>query len=389
MIFKNYVSASNHAVFISETFRNHFTGQRAPSFQVYIQGGKEGKASVPCQPLKGKGLESPFNMEGRTPRADTRVKGLSPGGRLARKREQARVRMAKKRERDRRKKVEASRNILLGPPDEDEDHLSGIAPFDDVEDVEDMGETEDSVASRVARAATVRAFIESFQQQEPPTLEQEGNDPDMIQEEIIPQGDARPKPSDLEVLAKEFAMVKCTSFISDNALEKVFALVVKNYRLISHLLLSGQISRSYKHSIKPTCLKGIPPVFQCVSLHKVDEETGETVTFVRRGLTKICNQYLYAKPPFTKLICMESYVNLADVVDLHLSLHENKTTEESLLNQLKNSSLSIDGVAESKKGKRRFIITTIRFGMCIYLLRILNPLVGDDDAKQTAHDLLR
>ncbi len=327
--------------------------------------------------------------EGRTPRVDHRVKGLSPGGKLARKREQARVRMAKKRERDRRKKVEASRNILLGPPDEDEEGLDGIAPFDE----EDVQEEEETGASRVARAATVRAFIESFQQQQqqqhPAPVQDQGYDPDMIPEEIIPQGDVRPEPSDLEVLAKEFAMVKCTSFISDNAMEKVFALVVKNYRLISQLLLSGQISRSYKHSIKPTCLKGIPPVFQSVSLHKVDEETGDTVLFVRRELTKICNQYLYAKPPFTKLICMEGYVHLADVVDLHLSLHQDKATEESLMNQLKNSSLSIDGVAESKKGKRRFIITTIRFGRCIYLLRILNPLVGDDDAKQTAHDLLR
>ncbi len=253
---------------------------------------------------------------------------------------------------------------------------------------------QDSLTARQARAATVRAFMESFRTEQPETqaeIEEESgdhrNDSELVQQEISPQH--APPATGLEVLARQFAMVKCTSFISDNAIEKIFALIVKNYKLFQELLIRGEISTSYKYSIKPTCLRGIPPIFMAVSLHKIDPDSGELSLFKERGLKKICNQYLYAKPPFKKLICMEGYVHLSSVVDLHLELHKGKTSYESLLNQLKNSSFSIDGVAESKKGSRRFIITTIRFGHCIYLLRIVNPLVGDEDAKQSAHDLLR
>ncbi len=329
-------------------------------------------------------------MEESTPRTrkDSRVQGLSPGSKLARKRELARLRMSKHREKERRKKVEASRNILLGPPEEDED-MQGIVPL---EGEEEYGEEEDTGA-RQARAATVRAFMESFCVNNPPDqaqIEEDrgdfASDSELIPQEITPQ---QVPESGLEVLARQFAMVKCTSYISDNAIEKIFGLIVKNYRLFRELMIKGEISTSYKYSIKPTCLKGIPPIFMAVSLHKVDPDSGEVTTFTQRGLKAISNQMLYAKPPYKKLICMEGYVNLSSVVDLHLELHEKKSSQESLLNQLQNSSLSIDGVAESKKGARRFIITTIRFGHCIYLLRILNPLMKDDDAKQSAHDLLR
>ncbi len=119
-------------------------------------------------------------------------------------------------------------------------------------------------------------------------------------------------------------MVKCTSFISDNAIEKIFGLIVKNYKIFRELLIKGEISISYKYSIKPTCLKGIPPIFMAVSLHKVDQESGEVTTYQERELKAICNQMLYAKPPYKKLICMEGYVHLSSVVDLHLELHEKK-----------------------------------------------------------------
>ncbi len=366
-------------------FAANFILYYAPSFYIYIGGVKErkGQSSARCP-------RANINMEESTPRTrkDSRVQGLSPGSKLARKRELARLRMTKHREKQRRKKVEASRNILLGPPEEDED-IEGIVPL---EEEEDYG-AEESLAARQSRAATVRAFLDSFRISNPPVQAEmedaasNGDDSELIPPAIGPQR-AQPE-SGLEVLARQFALVKCTSYISDNAIEKIFSLIVKNYRLFQELLIKGEISTSYKYSIKPTCLKGIPPIFMAVSLHKVDPDSGEVTTYKERGLKTISNQMLYAKPPYKKLICMEGYVNLSSVVDLHLELHEKKTSPESLSIQLLNSSLSIDGVAESKKGARRFIITTIRFGHCIYLLRILNPLMKDDDAKQSAHDLLR
>ncbi len=190
-------------------------------------------------------------------------------------------------------------------------------------------------------------------------------------------------------LAEAFAMVKCSSFVSDAAIEKLFTMFIDNGPLIQTLLNSGRISKSYLNTIKPTCLQDVPNIMSAIYAHKVDEN-GVLQTVHERDLTTLPVEAINKKPPYKKVMWFDSYVNLKEIVDLHISIHIKKgLTAEDVHNTLKNCSLSIDGVVEARKGPRRFVVTSIKIENCIYLWRILTPLIGDADAKLNAEDLCK
>ncbi len=208
-------------------------------------------------------------------------------------------------------------------------------------------------------------------------------------EHIIAEISSQEDEDDLKKLAEAFAMVKCTSFVSDAAIEKLFTMFIDNGPLIQTLLNSGRISKSYLNTVKPTCLQDVPNILSAIYAHKVDDN-GILQTVYERDLTALPVEAVNRKPPYKKVMWFDSYVNLKEIVDLHITIHLKKGfSAEEVHNTLKKCSLSIDGVVEARKGPRRFVVTSIKIHNCIYLWRIVTPLIGDADAKLNAEDLCR
>ncbi len=88
----------------------------------------------------------------------------------------------------------------------------------------------------------------------------------------------------------------------------------------------------------------------------------------------------------TKLLRCETYVRLKDLKRHYLEEHGRNATT---LKHLRNCSVSADGVAESKKGSRTFVAVTVRFGTCLYPVRIFNPLIGVEESKPSPKEILR
>ena len=64
-------------------------------------------------------------------------------------------------------------------------------------------------------------------------------------------------------------------------------------------------------------------------------------------------------------------------------------SEEAFLAQCQDLDLSVDGVQETKHGKRKFTFVTVRFGgRAIYILKVLNPLLKTPSAKPSVETLL-
>ena len=64
-------------------------------------------------------------------------------------------------------------------------------------------------------------------------------------------------------------------------------------------------------------------------------------------------------------------------------------SEEQFLNECQNLDLSVDGVQETKHGKRKFTFVTVRFGgRAIYILKVLNPLLKTPSAKPSNETLI-
>ncbi len=59
------------------------------------------------------------------------------------------------------------------------------------------------------------------------------------------------------------------------------------------------------------------------------------------------------------------------------------------LEHLKETQILADGVRESNKGKRTFVIVSLRIRNCIYPYKIFNPLIGVPESKPSPVDVMR
>ena len=186
-------------------------------------------------------------------------------------------------------------------------------------------------------------------------------------------------------IARQFAVIKCSSFVTDAAMNKLFRMFVTNNTAIMRLVNEGVIVGNYTNGVRPLLTRQILPIHNSVLL----KETAAGVTRYKRlkNLTAIPVEYLTLPANSgTTLLRMETYVHLRDIKELHLRLHGD--TQETR-KQLKNCAVSADGVAESKMGSRTFMVVIIRIGTCIYLVRIFNPLIGVEESKPSAKEILR
>ncbi len=191
--------------------------------------------------------------------------------------------------------------------------------------------------------------------------------------------------ADLEAVASEFARIKVTSCVSDSAVDKLFKMFVRRQEAIMRLLNNGDIRDSYSNSIRPLLVSRLIPIYSSLLLKEEDAARGHLYRKIE-GLQAIPAEYfsLPADGP-TQLLRTEEYVRLADIKKLYLETHGNTAASQRML---KNCSLSVDGVKESNKGSRSFIIVTLRIGCCMYLVRVFNPLIGVADSKPTPKEIL-
>ena len=92
-----------------------------------------------------------------------------------------------------------------------------------------------------------------------------------------------------------------------------------------------------------------------------------------------------------RLLSQEAKTTLSEIKGFHQRVCVSQgRSEEDFLSDCMNIDLSIDGVTETTHGKRKFVFITARFGpAAIYIVKVMNPLVGDSKAKPSPDDILR
>ncbi len=186
-------------------------------------------------------------------------------------------------------------------------------------------------------------------------------------------------------LVRSIIEVKVTSKVSDRAIEKLFDLFCKERETIGELLERGEITTSYKKSIKPKAIKQIPPIFCSVIIQ--DRDGDDTIFRRINNLTAIPREYLNLPPSGTKkLLCTEATVCLRDIKRQYLRTHK---SNPKALEHLQHTQISADGVKESNKGKRTFVVVSLRLQDCIYAYKLFNPLIGVKESSPSSKEVLR
>lgn len=87
----------------------------------------------------------------------------------------------------------------------------------------------------------------------------------------------------------------------------------------------------------------------------------------------------------------DAYTTLGNIKNFHRHVClAQGVSEQTFQEHCQNLALSVDGVAESKAGKCKFDIVTVRFGpRAIYLLKTFNLLKSRPEARPTLEDKLR
>ncbi len=192
-----------------------------------------------------------------------------------------------------------------------------------------------------------------------------------------------------ESFALKVAGIKGSSHISDQAINKLFALFVEERGNIDYLVRTRKIRPSYTNCLRPMAIRHIPRVYSAVVL----EETDGEVKLKKRiaDLDKIPKRVLnLPNDGNLRVLREESYVTLRSIKEHHEKIHVSQGMAlETVREQYKSCVLSIDGVEETRKGKKTFHVISLQIGGCIYIYRVLNPLVKDKAAKLNLEDVLR
>ena len=207
-----------------------------------------------------------------------------------------------------------------------------------------------------------------------PRLEPEEELTRSTEEETAERSDEDKK---LDRLVTNMSKIMVSHDVSNAAVEDIFRMLCENIDDIQSLLRSGRITSSYMKSIKPKAMKNCPNITCSYLLERA--HAGEITKEMTTGLETIPKDILllsHNSP--TRLLRTEASVKLTDIVDHHVKTHKKLGfSPDTLHKQLTSAQISVDGVRESPKGSRTFIITSIRFGSCIYVFNVLNPLLGD------------
>ena len=173
-----------------------------------------------------------------------------------------------------------------------------------------------------------------------------------------------------------------------------FHQLFSNYRdVVKNLLDSGQIKKlSYRYQVKPRALRETPT---CKCAAYIEDRRTDPPTFsYESGLPTIPLRYLrFTASDGLVLLRQDSSTTLSEIKKFHArKLQALQYPEGALLEHCQKLDMAMDGVQECAKGRRTLVVVTVRLGGGsgpIYPWKVLNPLIGNANAKQTADDILR
>ncbi len=193
-------------------------------------------------------------------------------------------------------------------------------------------------------------------------------------------------PNEMEKFALAVAKVKGSSHVSDAAIDKLLEVAAENLEVLREYWRNRGTSRLYTRGVKSTLEPFLPTIHTGLLLEE-KHPTGLEYRHVQ-GLTSIPKEQLQDKGK-ARVIREEAHVTLQDIKRHHMGVNAKwGMTKETAREHFKNAALSIDGVQESHKGKKKFHVVTIRFGDSIYLYKIFNPLIGHPAAHPSLGELL-
>ncbi len=187
-------------------------------------------------------------------------------------------------------------------------------------------------------------------------------------------------------LARALTKIKCFGDISDTSMEKVTTLFMENIDDISAIKQRGEVSSSYRHTIKKR-LNIWQPGFKCAIKYEDLDNPDEDPIYLdnlRSIPKKYCNPTLNNN---YRLLRTESYTTLADIKRHYEETHPRKRGEE-LKKAYREASVGIDGVREANSGSRMLYVVSIMLSGCVFLWRIYNPYKSMEGAKPTLAEML-
>ncbi len=189
-----------------------------------------------------------------------------------------------------------------------------------------------------------------------------------------------------EKFALAVQKVKGSSNVSDAAVNKLLEVVVENLETVRELQGDRGTSMLYSRRLKPLAAQFTPKVKSGVLL-EVKHPHGIEYRH-EQELDSIPKEYLAGEGNL-RVIREEAYVSLQDIKRHHEGIHAMRgITRETLKEHYQNCAMSVDGVQESHKGKKKFHVVSLRLGSCIYLYKIFNPLIGHPAADPSLGELL-
>ncbi len=180
--------------------------------------------------------------------------------------------------------------------------------------------------------------------------------------------------------------VKGSSNMSDAAVNKLLEVAVENIDTLRDFQGDRGTSLLYSRRLKPLAAQFIPKVKGGVLL-EITHPNGIEYRH-EQDLDAIPKAY-HAEEGNLRVIRKEAYVLLQDIKRHHEGIHAEKgISRETLREHYRNCAMSVDGVQESHKGKKKFHVVSLCLGSCIYLYKIFNPLIGHPASDPSLGELL-
>ena len=185
------------------------------------------------------------------------------------------------------------------------------------------------------------------------------------------------------------AGAKVRSQTSDAGFSHIFSVFMTRLRIILALRENGEIGTSYRHSIKPALLRGMPRFSYTTVVH--NETVTPPIIEVTEELAAIPQELLLLPARCKRtLVRQEGHVRLSDVKLFHRAvLRSQGLSTAQWKEDCQSLTISVDGVAESKHAKRTMKLVTCRFGkLAIYVISVHSYLLKREFAKPTPAELL-
>ena len=120
-------------------------------------------------------------------------------------------------------------------------------------------------------------------------------------------------------------------------------------------------------------------------------QDGPDNVVVKESLSAIPAKYVgRSDNDHERMLRQDGETSLDELKRFHWNvLKAQNVSEAEFKRQCSAMDVSVDGVQEAAKAKRKLLIVSIRFGSAIYVKKVFNPLVGVTKARPSVDEVLR